>query len=98
MEKMQILVVDDDREIAGAIAKLLRLEGFEAIEAHDGREALKLMEQEDFKLVIMDIMMPQLDGLSATIRIRDSKNIPIIMLSALQIFQLNQHYPKSLLR
>ena len=82
MEKMQILVVDDDREIAGAIAKLLRLEGFEAIEAHDGREALNLMEQEDFKLVIMDIMMPQLDGLSATIRIRDSKNIPIIMLSA----------------
>lgn len=82
MEKMKILVVDDDKEIAGAIAKLLMLEGYEAVEAHNGLEALHLIESGDFKLLIMDIMMPQLDGLSATIRIRDSINIPIIMLSA----------------
>jgi len=82
MDNIRVLVVDDDKEIAAAISKLLRLEGYEAIEAHTGKEALDRLKDEEFKLIIMDIMMPELDGLSATLRIRDKWNIPIIMLSA----------------
>lgn len=79
---MKILVVDDDREIAGAIEIYLKNEGYEVIKAYDGLEALDAIEKEDIKLVIMDIMMPKLDGMQTTMRIREEKNIPIIMLSA----------------
>lgn len=82
MDSTRVLVVDDDKEIASAICKLLRLEGYEAIEAHTGKQALDHLSEVEFKLIIMDIMMPELDGLSATLRIRDKWNIPIIMLSA----------------
>lgn len=78
----KILVVDDDKEIARAIEKLLSLEGLDVITAFNGLEAMDVLVSMDIKLIIMDIMMPKLDGLSATMKIRESKNIPIIILSA----------------
>jgi len=77
-----ILICDDDKEIAAAIAVYLNNEGYRTYLAHDGREALSVLEEHDIRLIIMDIMMPKLDGLSATMEIRRSRNIPIIMLSA----------------
>ena len=82
METPRILVVDDDREIAAAIEKLLLLEGFSVLKAYDGMEALDLLMDEEIHLIIMDVMMPRLDGLSATMKIREERNIPIIILSA----------------
>lgn len=82
MDNAKILVVDDDREIAGAIEKLLKLEGYEVIKAYNGLEALDILVTNAIQLIVLDIMMPKLDGLSTTMRIRNSKNIPIIMLSA----------------
>ena len=82
MENAHILVVDDDREIAAAIEKLLLLEGYRVTKAYDGMEAMDRLMIEDIHLIIMDIMMPRLDGLSATMRIREEKNIPIIIISA----------------
>lgn len=82
MEKGRILVVDDDKEIAGAIEKLLTLEGYEVLKAHNGLEALDLLVSNSIQLILLDVMMPKLDGLSTTMKIRESKNIPIIILSA----------------
>ena len=79
---MKILICDDDKEIAAAIAVYLEHEGYETILAYNGEQSLRAMEIDDIKLVIMDVMMPELDGLRATMEIRKSKNIPIIMLSA----------------
>ena len=79
---MNILVCDDDKEIVGAIEVYLRNEGYEVYKAYDGLEALNLLEREEIHLILMDIMMPKLDGMRATMRIREDKNIPIIMLSA----------------
>lgn len=82
MDSAKILVVDDDKEIAGAMEKLLKLEGYEVIKAYNGLEALDVLVTNAIQLIILDIMMPKLDGLSTTMKIRDSKNIPIIILSA----------------
>ena len=79
---LDILICDDDREIAEAIAVYLKNEGYKTHLAHNGREALKVLEDTDVKLILMDVMMPELDGLSATMEIRRSRNIPIIILSA----------------
>lgn len=79
---INILVVDDDREIAQAIEIYLKNEGYNVFKAYDGLEAINVAEKEDLHLIIMDIMMPKLDGMQATMRIREEKNIPIIMLSA----------------
>ena len=79
---INILVVDDDREIAGAIEIYLKNEGYNVFKAYDGLEAINVASKEDLQLIIMDIMMPKLDGMQATMRIREEKNIPIIMLSA----------------
>jgi len=79
---MDILICDDDKEIAAAIAVYLENEGYKTHQAFDGKEALSVLEEFDIRLIIMDIMMPRLDGLSATMEIRKSRNIPIIMLSA----------------
>ena len=81
MENM-ILIVDDDREIAEAIAFYLRSEGYKPVIALDGIEALNLMRSKSINLIIMDVMMPGLDGIQTTMRIREEHNIPIIMLSA----------------
>lgn len=82
MEKQRILVVDDDREIVSAIAINLKNEGYEVSAAYDGQQALDMINTRPVQLIILDIMMPGLDGLSATLKIREEKNIPIIILSA----------------
>ena len=79
---MNILVCDDDREIAGAIEIYLRNEGYTVLKAFDGVEALNIVRSQPLHLIIMDVMMPKMDGVQATMKIREEKNIPIIMLSA----------------
>lgn len=79
---MNILVCDDDKEIVRAIGIYLKNEGYRVLEAYDGIEALDILRKEEIHLIIMDIMMPRMDGMQATVRIREEKNIPIIMLSA----------------
>lgn len=82
MENARILVVDDDKEIANAIDKLLTMEGYEIIKAYNGLDALDILVNNDIQLILLDVMMPKLDGLSTTLKIREKKNIPIIILSA----------------
>jgi len=82
MEKQRVLVVDDDREIVNAIAINLQNEGYEVLKAYDGLQALDIISTQNIQLIILDVMMPKLDGLSATLKIREEKNIPIIILSA----------------
>ena len=79
---MNVLICDDDREIVNAIEVYLKNEGYDIFKAYDGIEALNVIEKNEVHLVIMDIMMPKLDGMRATMKIREEKNIPIIMLSA----------------
>lgn len=79
---MNILVCDDDKEIVRAIGIYLKNEGYRVLEAYDGIEALDILRKEEIHLIIMDIMMPRMDGMQATVWIREEKNIPIIMLSA----------------
>ena len=79
---MNILVCDDDKEIAGAIEIYLRNEGYTVFMAFDGVEALNVVRSQPLHLIIMDVMMPKMDGVQATMKIREEKNIPIIMLSA----------------
>lgn len=81
-EQFNILVCDDDKEIAGAIVIYLRNEGYNVFKAYDGLEALEIARTQPLHLIIMDIMMPKMDGVQATMKIREEKNIPIIMLSA----------------
>ena len=80
--KETILVVDDDPEIVGAIAIVLEREGYRVLRAYDGLEALDLALDPAIRLILIDVMMPRLDGLSALIRIRERRNLPIIVLSA----------------
>ena len=77
-----ILVVDDDREIVGAIAAALEKEGYRVLRAYDGMDALDKALDPELRLILMDVMMPRLDGLSAVLRIRERRNLPIIVLSA----------------
>ena len=79
---MNILVCDDDREIVDAIDIYLSNEGYHILKAYDGIQALKAVEENEIHLIIMDIMMPNLDGNRATKKIREEYSIPIIMLSA----------------
>lgn len=73
-----VLVVDDDREIVRAIALLLEKEGYRVLRAYDGMEALRILGEQSVQLIIMDVMMPKLDGLSAMLKIRERKNLPIM--------------------
>ena len=77
-----ILVCDDDREIVEAIEIYLKNEGYRIFKAYDGEEAIQVLHKEDIHLLIMDIMMPKLDGIHATLKIREYSSIPIIILSA----------------
>lgn len=77
-----ILVCDDDRAIVDAIEIYLVQEGYQVFKAYDGMEALRLLETEEIQLLIMDVMMPRLDGIHATLRVREKYSIPIIILSA----------------
>ena len=81
-DKFNIMVCDDDREIAGAVEIYLRNEGYNVFKAFDGQQALEIARSQPIHLIIMDVMMPKMDGIQATMKIREEKNIPIIMLSA----------------
>ena len=76
-----ILVVDDDKEIVESIEIYLKNEGYRVFKAYDGLEALDILMNEEIHLILMDIMMPNLDGIKATIKIRQDKNIPIRILT-----------------
>ena len=78
----KILVCDDDKEIVEAISIYLTGEGFEVIGVHDGTEALKVLEAGDIDLLILDVMMPGLDGIRTTLMVREKSSVPIIILSA----------------
>ena len=77
-----ILVRDDDREIVDAIEIYLSQDGYKIYKAYDGEQAIQILDKEDIHLLIMDIMMPRLDGIRATLKIREYSSIPIIILSA----------------
>lgn len=79
---INILVCDDDKEIVDAIEIYLNQDGYRILKAYDGEQAIEMMKKEDVHLLIMDIMMPKLDGIRATLKIREYSSIPIIMLSA----------------
>jgi two-component system response regulator ResD len=79
---MRILVVDDEEKIRHVIREYAEFEGYEVSEAKDGMEAISKCKEEDFDIIIMDIMMPKLDGFSAIKEIRKTKNTPVLMLSA----------------
>ena len=82
MDKKRILIVDDEKNIRNVISEYAKFDGFETVEAEDGMEAVEICRKEDFDLIIMDIMMPKLDGYSAVKEIRKTKHTPVIMLSA----------------
>lgn len=82
MNGYQVMVVDDDKEIRDAIEIYLKNEGITVIKAQDGIEAIEILNEQEIHLIILDMMMPRLDGISTTFKIREKKNIPIIVLSA----------------
>lgn len=82
MKMYNILVCDDDKEIVEAIEIYLSQEGYHILKAYDGIEALEVLEKEEVNLLILDVMMPRLDGIRATLKIREKNSIPIIILSA----------------
>lgn len=82
MDSKKILIVDDEKNIRNVIKEYAKFDGFETFEAEDGMEAVEMCRNNDFDLIIMDIMMPKLDGYSAVREIRKTKQIPVIMLSA----------------
>ncbi len=77
-----VLVCDDDKDIVEAIATYLKMEGYNPIKAYDGEQVLEILNEQDIHLLLMDIMMPKLDGIETTSRIRKNFNIPIILVSA----------------
>lgn len=79
---MNVLVVDDDREIVDSISIFLSGEGYKALKAYDGIEALDILSENEVHLMILDIMMPKLDGIKTLMKLRESRNIPVILLSA----------------
>ena len=79
---MNILVADDDREIVESISIFLKGEGYSVFKAYDGLEALDILFENEVHLMILDIMMPRLDGIKTLMKLRESRNIPVILLSA----------------
>ncbi|AWE06136.1 DNA-binding response regulator [Lysinibacillus sp. 2017] len=82
MNQLTVLVTDDDEDIRDGIEIYLKNEGYHVLKAADGLEAIQLLEENEVHLIILDIMMPNMDGITATFKIRAERNIPIIMLSA----------------
>lgn len=82
MEKETILVVDDEKEIRELIEIYLKNDGYQVILAANGEEALDVLREQEVHLIILDVMMPKMDGIQACLKIREEKNMPIIMLSA----------------
>ena len=81
-DNLKILVVDDDVNIRNVIKEYAKFEGYEVEEAGNGMQAVEICKEKDFDIIIMDVMMPKLDGFSAIKEIRKTKNIPVLMLSA----------------
>lgn len=79
---LNVLVCDDDKDIVDAIEIYLRPEGYNVLKAYDGLQAIDILKKEKVHLLILDVMMPKMDGLRATLKIREESNIPIIILSA----------------
>lgn len=77
-----ILICDDDRDIVSALDIYLTSEGYQTVKAYNGKEAIRAVEQNDIHLILMDIMMPELDGIRATAKLREGSNVPIILLTA----------------
>ena len=77
-----ILICDDERDIVSALKIYLSSEGYTLFEAYTGREALEVVKKHDIHLILMDIMMPEMDGISATAKLRETCNVPIILLTA----------------
>ena len=82
MEQETILVVDDNKEIVYSISELLKYEGYQALGAYDGMQALDVLEQNKIDLILLDVMMPRLNGLSTLMKLREKHKIPVIILSA----------------
>ena len=82
MERETILVVDDNKEIVYSISELLKYEGYNTVKAYDGMEALKALEENRIDLILLDVMMPRMNGLSALMKLRENYHIPVIILSA----------------
>ena len=82
MEGETILVVDDNKEIVYSISELLKYEGYQVVKAYDGMEALQVLEEHKVDLILLDVMMPRLNGLSALMKLRENYHIPVIILSA----------------
>ena len=77
-----ILICDDERDIVSALKIYLASEGYTRVEAYTGREALEIAHKHELHLILMDIMMPEMDGISATAKLREECNVPIILLTA----------------
>lgn len=77
-----ILVCDDEKDIVSAVRIYLKAEGYSVIEAANGKQALDLIASNEVHLILMDIMMPQMDGITATARLRENVNVPVIFLTA----------------
>ena len=77
-----VLVCDDDREIVEAISIYLKTEGYQVFPAYDGLMALEILKKQEIHLLLIDIMMPKMDGIRATMKLREESNIPVIILSA----------------
>ena len=77
-----VLIVDDDKDIVNALRIYLSPEGYHILEASNGKEAIAKIESEHVDLILMDIMMPEMDGVTATVKLRETSNIPIILLTA----------------
>ena len=78
----RILVCDDEKDIVSALRIYLTSEGYDVVEAYNGREAVRLVREQEIHLALMDIMMPEMDGISAMVKIREISNLPIIFLTA----------------
>lgn len=78
----RILICDDERDIVSALKIYLRSEGYDTVEAYDGKEALEVLDREEIHLVLLDIMMPQMDGITAMTRLREKSNLPVILITA----------------
>ena len=78
----KVLICDDERDIVSALKIYLEAEGYETLAAANGREALEKLRREDVQLVLLDVMMPEMDGISALARIREESNVPVILLTA----------------
>ena len=78
----RILICDDEKDIVAALKIYLEAEGYETLSCYNGREALKLLDENEVHLVLMDIMMPELDGISAMVKLREKSNVPVILLTA----------------